>query len=314
MCRDAPMSKSKVALRARGAAVARIRRRAILIVAGSGFAVLVAWGATRTPSAAGPNPPVDPWSLLEPGLTLGTFVSPRPAAVGDSTIRVLRVDPGVFKLRLMNASAPDQGRRLTAKEWCRRNGLVAAINASMYQTDLRTSVSLMRTRTHVNNPRLSKDRAALAFDRLDRALPPVQIIDRECQDFEELRRGYGTLVQSIRMVSCTGKNVWRQQPNAWSTAAIGTDRDGNALFIHARSPYSTHDLIEILLALPIALKNAMYVEGGPEAQMYVTSDGREFEFVGLPAVGFGDARDDPPARPVPNVVGVARIERSRGAP
>jgi hypothetical protein len=251
------------------------------------------------------------WSVLEPGLELGVFPAPRASRHGDSLIRVLRIDPRRYELRLLNASAPGQGEALTAREWSRRNGLVAAINASMYQTDMRKSVSLMRSRTHVNNPHLTKDKAVLAFDRLDPGLPPVQIIDRECQDFDSLRDGYGTLVQSIRMVSCSGKNVWSPQPRAWSTAAIGMDRKGRVLFLHARSPYSTHDFINILLELPIDLKSALYAEGGPEAQLYARTGGQEFEFIGSYETGFRESDDNRRARPVPNVIGVAPLEAAR---
>jgi uncharacterized protein YigE (DUF2233 family) len=252
-----------------------------------------------------------PWRVLAPGLDLAVFQAGKASTHGDSRIRVLRIDPKRYELRLMNASAPGQGRPLTAREWCRRHGLVAAINASMYQTDLRTSVSLMRSRSHVNNPHLTKDRAVLAFDRLDGGVPPVQIIDRECQDFDALKDRYGTLVQSIRMISCAGKNAWSRQPRAWSTAAIGMDREGRVLFLHARSPYSTHDFIDILLALPIGLKNAMYAEGGPEAQLYARGGGEEFEFVGSYETGFRESDDNPHAWPVPNVVGVAPLEAAR---
>ena len=244
---------------------------------------------------AGPD---EAWVALEPGLDLGEFPATRPSERGDSIVRVLRVDPNRFDLRLMNASAPGQERALSAKDWCSRVDLVAAVNASMYQTDHRTSESLMRTAEHVNNPRLSKDRAVLAFDRLDDSVPPVALIDRDCDDFESLRGKYGTLVQSIRMISCRGANVWSQQPQRSSTAAIGRDARGRVLLIHARSPYSTHDLIDILLELPLGLERAMYVEGGPEAQLYVNSGGSEREWVG------GD--DNRRAWPVPNVIGIAR--------
>jgi uncharacterized protein YigE (DUF2233 family) len=248
------------------------------------------------------------WEALEPGLELGSFPTGRPAEAGDSTVRVLRIDPALWDLRLLNASAPGQGRLQTARTWCERNGLAAAINASMYQTDYRTSVSLMRTRDHVNNPRLSKDNTVLAFDPLDDSVPPVQIIDRRCQDFDLLRPKYGTLVQSIRMISCDGLNVWRQQSQKWSTAAIGTDAAGNVLFIHARSPYTTHDLTDILLALPLGVKSAMYAEGGAEAQLYVRAGGRQYEFVGR--YGSSLVEDvEAVALPIPNVVGVVRRDR-----
>jgi hypothetical protein len=246
------------------------------------------------------------WRRLEDGLELGIFTAPLPSDTGDSKIRILRIDPARFELKLLNASASADGKPLTPREWARQHGLVAAINASMYQEDYRTSVSLMRTRAHTNNPRLSKDKAVLAFDPLDPGVPPTQIIDRSCQDFESLQSRYGTLVQSIRMVSCGGHNVWKQGSDRWSTAAIAMDAKGRILFIHVRSPYTTHDLIDLLLALPIELRNAMYVEGGPQAQLYVSSGEQEVELAGSHAATFLLGDDTVPALPIPNVVGVAR--------
>lgn len=265
--------------------------------------------APSVPPAKAPAPPPAkesaPWERLEPGLEFGAFRS-RLAAAGDRLIRVLRIDPARYRLRLLNASSEPGGHPRTARDWAERNHLAAAINASMYQADMRSSVSLMLTRGHVNNPRLSKDKAVLAFDPLEAGLPPVQIIDRECQDFAALRDHYATLVQSIRMISCDGRNVWEPRQGAWSTAAIGIDKSGRILFIHARAPHTTHDLIEVLLELPIDLKNAMYVEGGSEAQMFVQAGGKSLEFAG----SLEDQDDTLPAHfvwPIPNAVGIERI-------
>jgi uncharacterized protein YigE (DUF2233 family) len=250
------------------------------------------------------------WHRLHAGLELGIFASPRPSQAGDSMVRVLRIDPHRFEFKLLNASAPGQGKTLTAREWCRRNDLVAAINASMYQKDHKTSVSLMRTQTHTNNPRLTKDMTVLAFDRKGQGVPPVKIIDRQCENFKNWKNKYGTFVQSIRMISCQGKNVWTQQPKKWSTAAIGMDHQGNVLFIHVRSPYSTHDLINILTELPLDISRAMYVEGGPEAQLYVRTDQQEFEFVGSFETNFNENSDNRFAWPVPNVIGISLIKET----
>lgn len=247
------------------------------------------------------------WEPLEPGLDLGVFAPPQAVAVDEPEIRVLRVDPARFALRLLNASAPGN-EALTPREWCKRHGLVAATNASMYQTDMRSSVGLMKTRGHVNNPRLTRDKAVLAFDRRDPGVPPVQIIDRQFQDFTLLSQRYDSFVQSIRMVSLVGRNVWTPQPHAWSTAAIAIDRDGRVLFIHTRAAYRTHDLGNILLALPLGLRNAMYAEGGPEAQLYVRSGSRELELAGRFDTGF--LSGTPGALPVPNVIGVVRRRES----
>jgi hypothetical protein len=64
-----------------------------------------------------------------------------------------------------------------------------------------------------------------------------------------------------------------------------------------------HDLVNALLELPLDLRRAMYVEGGPEAQLFVRGGGTELERLGIhqaaPAAG-----DD--AWPVPNVIAAIR--------
>ena len=245
------------------------------------------------------------WQKLSDGLELGFFQSPQPAETGDSMIRVLRIEPARYELRLLNASASENGRPLSAKDWCRQNGLVAAINASMYQDDLKASVSLMRTKSHINNPRLSKDMAILAFDRQSPDVPLVKIIDRQCEDFETWGKKYKTLIQSIRMISCQGKNVWAQQTQKWSTAAIAVDYLGRVLFIHVGSLYSTHDLINILRKLPLNIDRAMYVEGGPQAQLFINIGTHEHEFVGSYKIEIEENMNALFSRPIPNVVGIS---------
>ena len=246
------------------------------------------------------------WQQLAKGLELGTFLAPQPAVVGDSLVRVLRIDPKYYRFRLLNASAIENGVPLTPKQWCRQNGLIAAINPSMFQTDHKTSVSLMRTKAHTNNTRLSKDMTILAFNRQSADVPRAKIIDRQCEDFQFWKQKYGTLVQSIRMISCTGKNVWKSQARRWSTSAIGIDGQDNILFIHVRSWYSTHDLINILKKLPLNISRAMYTEGGPQAQLYINPGNKELEFTGSYETSPNDTNKGLISWPLPNVVGISK--------
>ena len=246
------------------------------------------------------------WQQLDTGLELGTLLAPQPAEVGDSLVRVLRINPQYYRFRLMNASAIENGVPLTPKQWCLQNGLMAAINPSMFQADYKTSVSLMRTRTHTNNPRLSKDMTILAFNRQSADVPRAKIIDRQCDDFQFWKQKYGTLAQSIRMISCTGHNVWKPQQRRWSTAAIGIDGQDNILFIHVRSWYSTHDLINILKKLPLNISRAMYTEGGPQAQLYIKVGKKEFEFAGSYETTLNTANESSISWPLPNVVGISK--------
>jgi len=249
------------------------------------------------------------WRNLEPGLDLGLFVAPKKSIVGDSLIKILRADPHFFSLKLLNASASKLRERYSVKKWVNQNSLIAGINASMYQKNQVSSVSYMKTGNHVNNTWLSKDKTILAFDPTEKKIPSVKIIDRECEDFQTLRGKYVTLIQSIRMISCKGKNVWAPQNKIWSTAAVGTDIQGKVLFIHVRSPYSTHDLINMLLQLPIKLKRAMYVEGGADAQLYINTGKEEHEFIGSYSTGSREHDGNSFSNPIPNVLGLKRIEQ-----
>jgi hypothetical protein len=65
-----------------------------------------------------------------------------------------------------------------------------------------------------------------------------------------------------------------------------------------------HELVQALLALPLDLAQAMYVEGGPEAQLFARGGGRELERVGTFAAS--TAAENPRAWPVPNVIAAVR--------
>jgi hypothetical protein len=248
------------------------------------------------------------WKNLEKGLDLGIFQGPQKSVLGDSLIRILRADTNYFGLRLLNASSRDQGKRQSAKDWVNKNGLIAAINASMYQRDMRSSVSYMKTRQHTNNTWVSKDKTILAFDPTDKNLPTVRIIDRDCESFNKLRKLYGTLIQSIRMVSCHRKNMWTPSKKMWSTAVIGLNDQGQIMFIHVRSPYTTHNLINMLLELPVNLKQAIYVEGGADAQLYINTGKERHEFIGSYSSGSREHDENTFAHPVPNVLGLMRLK------
>lgn len=255
---------------------------------------------------AGPAAPSASWRTLEPGLEYGIFDGP-PGVAGDGKIAVVRVDPQIFDLRLLNASAPGQGAPLSARSWAARAGASAVINAGMYQEDYRTAVSLMRTRDHVNQRRISKDKTALLFDRLEARVPPARMVDRDCDDLEAAATSYGTVIQSIRLLSCEGKNVWAPSDRRWSIAAVGVDGAGRVLFLHAQSPWPVHEFVNALLALPIDLRRAMYLEGGPEAQLFARGGGVEVERLG--AFTGPQAALTREGWPVPNVIAAVRRRR-----
>ncbi|MDR3013407.1 MAG: phosphodiester glycosidase family protein [Chitinispirillales bacterium] len=221
------------------------------------------------------------WRSLEPGLEFARFRSPHhPNADSSMMINILRIDTKRYNLRLLNASHPNQGSRHTARGWAQKEGMTAVINAAMYQMDYLKSVSFMKTSDHVNNSYISRDRTILLFEPLQQHIPPVRIVDLDCDDFDQIRPLYGSAVQSIRMISCMGRNVWQQNDKRWSIAAIGIDKSGNLLFIQSTAPHSVHDFINVLRGLPISIDRAMYMEGGSPSQMYINTARDTLELIG----------------------------------
>ena len=63
---------------------------------------------------------------LEPGLELGVFAARLEPGPDPGHIRILRIDTERFDLRLLNTSAPGQGRLLSARGWSEEKALTLA--------------------------------------------------------------------------------------------------------------------------------------------------------------------------------------------
>ncbi len=247
-----------------------------------------------------------PWQKLTVGLYLGHFDPTMTSQICKHKIVILKMDPKIHSLKLLSASEQDRKPR-TAKVWCHEFGLMAAINASMYQSvDPIKSTGYMRNFQHLNNSYLNAALGAfLCFNPVDTSLPQVQIVDSRLQkDWRNLIGRYNTVVQNYRMISDGKKRGWSQREEIYGSAAIGMDRDGYVLFILNRSPFSTHDLIHILLSLPIHIESAIYVEGGPEATLYFKINDRERAFTGICETGPNEQNEHRPLQIIPNVIGI----------
>lgn len=248
----------------------------------------------------------DNWTKLEAGLSMHTFKASQISHIGDSRITILRIDPELFEIDIY-CKSNFRGKDRTLKEWANEFNLLSAINAGMYARDHITSVGYLKSRDHINNSLINKKyNCIFACSPLNKKVPQAQIIDLRCQNFSLLKNKYLSFSQSIRMIDCQQKNVWQQQSQKWSIAALGVDKSGNVLLIHCRSPYSVHDFINIILTLPLKLYNAMYLEGGAEAGLYFSAGEIEMELMGIHETELilGETKLDP--HPIPNIIGIKR--------
>ena len=195
------------------------------------------------------------WREVDEGLNYAEYTSPMKSNYGDNLISILKVDPSIYHLDLFSAKEPgEQVRR--ADEWARDKDLIAVFNAGMFLGDY-SNAGYMRDYDFVNNASYNRDNAFAAFNPVDDSVPAFQIVDRQCEDWEDLSSKYQSISQSIRMVDCYGANRWSLQPKMWSMVILAEDPHGNALFIFTRSPYRVHDFVNTLLETDLGIQNAM---------------------------------------------------------
>lgn len=265
--------------------------------------VLISGAAAATP-AASQTGRID-WQRLEPGLDLARVATPIKAARGKSELTILRADMRRFDLRLVSASWTGDETR-TARDWARRQKLVAAINAGLFMKDGKTSVGLMRAGRRVNNPSLNRWGAVLSFDRRSGRIARARIFDRRCENYNALRRRYRSHLQSFRMLTCRGTPTFRPSERRWSIAALATDRRGRILFLFAEGAFSPWEFSQNLRRLPLGVKRAMYLEGSSDAQFYAKAGRTEISLVGRCSRIFGCSSGKVSATRIPNVLGLVR--------
>lgn len=259
------------------------------------------------------QPQASVWQTLAPGMELKQVAAQKPAAIGDSRLTILRIDPRKWDLVFAGISQTGGADGKTARQWCAAQQFAAAINAGMFDDDYSTHVGYLKAREHINSSQVNEYQSVAAFGaRLD-SLPPFRIFDLDEPGvrIETIRNDYALVVQNLRLIKRPGLNRWSQTQRKWSEAALGEDAAGRILFIFVRSPFTMHDLNAELLAAGIDLVAAQHLEGGPEAQLYLQAGGIQMELFGSYETGFrGDDRNLTPW-PIPNVIGVRQKPAAR---
>lgn len=247
------------------------------------------------------------WQKLDDGLDLGRFKCEEYSPSGDSIITILRIDPDQWELRLLSLSGTQEPNLFSAKEWCWRYDLTAAINAGMFHADYRTHAGYMVCGSDANNPSTNSYKSVAAFHPLNSdSVAPFHIFDLDQTDLGTIRHHYSCVIQNLRLIDRSRRNRWSQQLKTWSEAALGEDKQGRVLFIFCRSPYSMYDLNRILLSLPIDLVCAQHLEGGSQAQLYIESASPALELSGSYESSFLDNDLNLRSPSIPNVLGIVK--------
>ncbi len=195
----------------------------------------------------------------------------------------------------------------TAREWCKTYKLTVAINAGMYADNLKTHVGYLRYKDHVNNNHANNYQSLIAFDpKKSKIIAPFRIFDLDESGItiQSILSDYSSVVQNLRLIKKPGTNQWNQQNREWSDAAIGEDKEGRILFIYSRSPLSMYDLNLELLNSGIGIVAAQHLEGGYEAQFYLSLGDVEIDLFDSFDANSNKEKGNAKAWPIPNILGI----------
>ena len=247
--------------------------------------------------AKGPCPVAK--AALGPGLVAERWHVDATPVVGEPCIDVVRADLAHYALRAFHAE------RKPAPTWASEQNLVAVTNAGMFADDGATPVGLVIADGKTFGVDNTKFSGFLAWDPVSPDDKPLIVAGRSCPgfDLDALRKRYRSLVQSYRLLGCDGAALPWQDPKQYSAAAIGVDRSGRVVFLHARAGFTMKELSAALATHDLA--GALFLEGGPEASLVVRGKDGSLDLNGSYETGFVENDQNTAFWELPNVIGLS---------
>ncbi|MEY3416794.1 MAG: hypothetical protein RL060_905 [Bacteroidota bacterium] len=211
------------------------------------------------------------WLPLADGISYAEVLAPKQSIVNDSKITVVKIKPKQFDFYLLTASEQKRKAR-TAKEWADTFQLNVVINAGMYNVaNMLSNDGYMQNYTHFNNPIFKEGyNGMMAFHAKDSSKQNFAIVDLNCAPWDTVKNQFYSYAQCMRMIDCEGVPLsWDKKKQACSMLIAAHDSEQQVYFIFNRSPYTHKEMIQFMLQFPFKITNAVYLEGGPEASLYL---------------------------------------------
>ena len=212
------------------------------------------------------------WHELQSGISFREVDAPEKSILNDSRIFILKADPRLCKFELLCSSQHGWKNR-TADEWANDFKVNVVVNAGMFNMgNARTNKGYLKNYSHFNNSKRNGGyNVMMALNPKRKSEPEMAIYDLTCTSWDSIQKDYRSLCQGMRMIDCNGNRMaWDKNPGQACSMVIGaTDISGNVFFVFTRSPYTHQKMIEFLYLLIPDIRTTVYLEGGPEASLFV---------------------------------------------
>ena len=246
------------------------------------------------------------WTQLADGISFCETDAPLRSILGDSKLTLLKIDPKKVEFDLFTASGMDRVAR-PVNFWADTMNLNIVFNAGMYDlTKPLISRGLLKNGTHTNQHTIKEGWNVLfALNPKDSMNQMnAMVYDLQCHSYDQVKNKYHSLAQGIRMLDCSGNSMQWKRNQSCSMLVCAMDEDDNLVIIFNRSPYSQNQMISFMKQFPSPLRNAIYMEGGPETSLYVHINDFCLQKVGSYVSGTYTKDTNEHFWGLPNVIGI----------
>lgn len=243
------------------------------------------------------------WVELTEGVSYIEKTAPDSSITNDSKISILKIDPKIADFEFRSASQKDS-LRMCVVDYANTFNYNIVINSGMYnlRNSLKSEGLLINNPDYTNNPKMRRyyNMMICANPKSD-TLPAFDIVDLTIHPWDSIHNLYNSFAQGLRMIDGNGKPMhWKNQ--VCSQLIVAKDTLGMIYFIFNRSPYSQNYMIDFMVNM--GLRDAIYMEGGPQASLFVDIDNYRIEKLGSYVSRTYPRDDNAEFSLLPNVIGV----------
>jgi len=249
------------------------------------------------------------WVELDDGLSFCETDAPEKSTLNDSKLTIVRIDPLKFEFNLFTATEYGDSLR-SADNWANKFGLEIVFNAGMYGTRKgNPNKGYLKNYDHFNNPTINGYyNAMMVLNPKDSTQKQFEIVDMTCYPWDSIKDEYHSYCQGMRMIDCDGNPMSfdKNPTQSCSMIVLSTDTNGTIYIVFTRSPYTHQKMIQFLKSFPFDLRQTVYLEGGPEASLYIKAENVTISKYGSYVSKTWAKDDNDHFWEIPNVIGVRK--------
>lgn len=247
----------------------------------------------------------DTWVELTKGIFYIEKTAPKRSPINDNKISVLKIDPTRANFEFKSATQNDN-KMLCVADYAEKFNYNIVINAGMYSLKnyLQSKGLLINNAEHANNATLYPSyNMMICANPKNEGQPNFCVKDLTANPWYAIKPLFESFSQGLRMIDADGNPMsWNKRYQSCSQLIVAEDKKGMIYFVFTRSPYTQNAMIDFMVSM--GLRNAVYMEGGPQTSLFVDIDDYRIEKVGSYVSNTYPTDANSEYWPLPNVIGV----------